>query len=461
MGTARSGAKSELGSPRLQAVELWLERLSAPFPIDRAEPPGVDGTESVSVLFILDNDFGELTTVMYLLLGQDCFRGARVLVSPRLYEKNHDALPGRLGLWTSEQDLIEAIHAERPRVIVFASAYLLPVHDLLSAEALARVLDVARRHRATVVTADPFLGLISQWSSRGLDQLISIDIPEAADERLTVLKRGADALLHRALAAVEEVVRPLPHLYPSHADLDTLAPATTDSRNVSFFNDALLLPSQLGVAAPNANDEPRAEDTPHWMFVISLADFQTQVMFVGATRFAAIVTRLLTQAAQLGRHAILLGPDPLCDLVKEALSRQRPPSTERIRLLSFCSFRQAMSLLLTAEHCFYWNVVSHSILMQLCNGRPVILFDRGHLVRALPALYERVIAWYYQGWEPPYLDHEASLSLAALADATASHARQRDDIVERFRRAPSPAALLRSLLSSASDVAQVGGSSAE
>jgi len=437
-----------LNSPKLRAVERWLELLSVCPALASGEHEASLDAGSERVLFILDNDFGELTTVLYLILGQACFRNARVLVSPRLYEKNQDALPGRLGLWTSEQELIEAIDATRPSVVVLASAYLLPVHGLLSVDALERLLEVARRQRALVVTADPFLGLISQWSSRGLDQLISIDIPEAADERLLLTKRGADALLHRALAAAERLLRPLPHLYPSHADLSAVTPTVTDRRNLCFFNEALLLPADLAAPASNHDGERRAR--PHWMFLLSLADFQTQVMFLGAARFAAIVAELLRQAAELGRHAVFLGPDPLCDLLKRVL-----PSSERIHLLTFCSFHRAMSLLLTAEYCFYWNVVSHTILMQLVNGRPIISFDRGHLVRAAPALYERVIAWYYQGWEPVYLDPEASLSLAALAEAGASHAQHRGDMLARFRRAPAPADLLRSLLSRA----QVAGSS--
>jgi hypothetical protein len=415
-----------VSSPRIDAVERWLERLAESLKMEDGDGAGR------AVLFILDNDFGELTTVLYLVLGQDCFRAARVLVPPHLFEKNQNALPGRMGLWTSERDLIEAIENLRPGVIVLASGYLFPVHGLLNVEALGRVLEAGRRERAVLVTADPFLGLISEWASQGLEQLISIDIPKTADPRLVAAKRGADALLHRELAAVEKLLRPLPHLYPSHPDLEHLTPAVTDGRNLGFFNEAMLVPPELA---------ERAEGTPHWMFVLSLVDFQTQVMFHGPVRFAALVARLLTQTTELGRQAVLLGPEPLCELLKPML-----PKTEQLQLLSFCSFRRVMSLLLTAEHCFYWNVVSHTLLMQLANGRPAILFDRGHLVRAVPALYPRVIAWYYQGWPPPYLDPEAELSLAAVAEAMSSHALCPDELLARYRRAPSPSELLCSLL---------------
>lgn len=412
--------------PAARAIENWLEALSA-------VPRDAGGRESGRALFVLDNDFGELTTVLYLLLGQDCFRDARILLSPRLHQHNHDVLPGRIGVWRSEQDLAAGIEAFRPKVVVFASAYLLPVHSLLTSEAIERLCALARRHDATVVTADPFLGLLSPWSGR-IEQLISIDIPESASESLRKVKRSADAMLHNALSATEKVLRDVPHLYPSHADMDGLETFPSDRRNLSFFNDALLLPPHIGEIQ---------RDESHWMFVISEADYATQAMFMGSAGFARIVASLLTQTAQLGRHAIFVGPAELVDLVSLSVAEG-----ERVHLVRYCSFHRFMSLLLSAEYTFYWNVVSHSILMQLWNGRPVILFNRGHLARAVRPIYDRVIAWYYQGWEPPYLDHNAALSLSVLEDAVAAHARQRNQIAERFRRAPSPASLLSYVSSS-------------
>lgn len=413
--------------PAARAVESWLETLSAGSRDD-------GGTASGRTLFILDNDFGELTTVMYLVLGQECFRDARILLSRRLHRNNHHALPGRTDEWTSEQDLAETIEAFRPTVVVFASAYLLPVHGLLTAEAIERLCALARRHNAVVLTADPFVGLLSRWSGR-LDQLISIAIPENAGERLRAVKRSADALLHNALSAAEGVLRDIPHLYPSHTDMDGLERFPTDHRNLSFFNKALLLP-------PHIQEIQR--DERHWMFVISETDYATQSMFLGSTEFTRIVANLLTQTARLGRHAVFVGPAELLDLVNVSVA-----SHERVHLLRYCHFHRFMALLLSAEYSFYWNVVSHSILMQLWNGRPVILFDRGHLARAVGPMYDRIIAWYYQGWEPPYLDHNAALSLSALEDAVAAHAQRRNQIAARFRRAASPAALFASLTESA------------
>jgi hypothetical protein len=431
-----------------RAIETWLEGLrtcagDGDAPADRED----------RTLFVLDNDFGELTTIMYLVLGQPCFRDARILASPRLYETNKDALPGRVALWKTEQDIAQAIDAFQPKVVVLASGYLLPIHRLLTTAAIARIRTDAERQGAVVVTADPFLGLVSQCPPEDLHRLISIDIPDTADANLVAAKKIGDALLHTALAEAEAVLRDTPHLYPSYTDMAGVKTHDTDARTLSFFNPALVVPNTLPTP-----DTPPAEgdDAPYWMFLISLVDYQTQCMFEGAEPFARIVADRLTEAVGLGRRAILLAPSELIYSLKALM-----PADGRIQLLTFCPFARAMSLLLAAEYCFYWNLVSHSIIMQLWNGRPIILFDRGHLARAIPAIHQRILAWYYQGWEPPYLDHKDTLSLAVLEAAVADHRRDRDQIVARYRRAPSPAAMIRALVEGGAGIASSPPISAE
>lgn len=424
-------------SSRVQAVEDWFEQLAfLRSPADCG--PEAESAPKRRVLFILDNDFGELTTVLYLVLGQPGFRHSTVLLSSHLFSKNRDALPGRLKRWRTEADLLQAIEAEKPHAVVLASGYLMPVHELLSSDAVARVCRRARDQGATVVTADPFLGLLSQPPEGGLPSLISIAIPEGASKELVAVKKLGDERLHTCLGAAEEVLREAPHLYPAFTRMDSMTAADSDRRNLSFFNDALLLPAEI-------NSTFASEDVPHWMFLISQVDYQTQCMFMGAMAFARRVARLLTEAARLGRRAIFLGPGELLELVHAELPSGE--ERERIHLLKFCAFRRAMAWLLTAEYCFYWNVVSHTILMQLWNGRPVVLLDRGHLARAIPTIYERVMAWYYQGWEPPYLDPEKPLTLDALEAAVAPHRERRDDLMARYRDAPSPSQLLETLTS--------------
>lgn len=423
---------------QVRQIRYWLESLAQLGLSSAKLNSDHELGDKPQILIVLDNDYGELTTLLYLVLGQPCFDKTRVLLSPRLYEKNRDALPARMQLWTTEQDLLDKMDELKPDLLILASAYLLPVHHLLSCAAIQRVCDAAAKMNVRVLTADPFLGLLSQCADTGIAKLISIDIPLNAGEQLANVKRQADEMLHRELAAAEKVLRPYSHLYPSFTDMQGLTTAHSDSRNTCFFNQSLLLPAELNVVQDDAQ--------PHWMFVISEVDFQTQAMFLGAVRFTATVANLLTQTAQLGRKAIFLGPAPMIDLLRATLDPNISTNTSNIYLLNFCAFERVMALLLSAEYSFYWNVVSHSILMQLWNGRPVILFNKGHLARAIPSIYPRVIAWYYQGWEPPYISQDEPLSLAVLAEVVSAHATKRGELMQRYQRAPSPQKLLDSLL---------------
>jgi hypothetical protein len=132
----------------------------------------------------------------------------------------------------------------------------------------------------------------------------------------------------------------------------------------------------------------------------------------------------------------------------EALGR-RLPTIEGVDLLAHCSFNQFTSLLLSAEHAFYWNVLSHSLLIRLFNGLPTVVFDRGHLIRNVPAMYPRVVQWYYQGWEPPLIDHREPLTPASVAAWTEPYRQHLPRIRERFRRAPTPEAMVAQVLGAA------------
>jgi len=422
-----------MNNPGTLAIERWLHALST--------CPASD-TGGHRVLFILDNDFGELTTVLYLVLGQPCFHNTRVLASPRLHATNEDALPGRVSLWKTEKDIFEVFGTYRPQVIVLASGYLLPVHRLLTVQGIERIRDYAEREGALLITTDPFLGLISEAAGRPLDDLISIDIPKTANATLIAGRDMGNRLLRTGLAEAERVLRSVPHLYPAPTDRDGIPTSGAGCRNLAFFNEALVLPAEM-LRKPSPGDAPAdsGDARPCWMFVIALADYQTQCMFEGPEGFAQIVADRIADAVRLGRRAILLGPDELIQALSPIL-----PALDDIVLLRFCSFTRAMSLLLSAEYCFYWNLVSHSIIMQLWNGRPVILLDGGHLARAMPAIRERIVAWYYQGCEPTCLDHKAGLSLPVLREAVSRYEQAPHSVIARYRRAPSPAALLDSLL---------------
>jgi len=423
-------------APVVFRVERWIEQLLTAPSASGPEP------DRAGLLFVLDNDYGELTTLMYLVLGRELAARSTVLLPGRLIDSNADALPGRTRPYASIDDVLQAVDAAKPAVVFLCSGYLFSIHELFTLDDLARLVDALRARGCRVVTADPFLGMLSLQDPK---TLVAIHIPEQSEEldidEMRRVKEVQDERLQSHFTRSEQIFRDCAHLYPAFCDVpgDGIATAgETDVRNISFFNDALVCP-ELGPG----EDEPHAR--PHWLFILSRTDYETQTMFEGA-RFSDIVAARLVDALAAGRHPILIAPD---ELVQSVASRM--PTVEGVDILTFCPFNRMISLLLTAEHAFYWNVVSHSILIRLFNKRPVVLFDRGHLVRNVTAMLPRVLQWYYQGWVPEFRDHRTPLTLETVTAWTASYRSEADAIYDRFRRAPTPEAMVEMILASGVD----------
>src|SRR5581483_7723127 len=136
-----------------------------------------------------------------------------------------------------------------------------------------------------------------------------------------------------------------------------------------------------------------ASVAPHWLFILGGPDCDIQLAYHGDA-FVDIVSGKLVETLTAGRHPILIGPKEFVDKLIP-----RMPTAEGIDILSQCPFTQFYSLLLSAEHAFYWNLVSHSLLIRLYNQLPIVQFDPGHLLRSAPAIHDRIVRWYYQGWE--------------------------------------------------------------
>jgi Flp pilus assembly protein TadD len=418
-------------APVVFRVERWLEQLATAASLPGPEP------DRAGLLFVLDNDYGELTTLMYLVLGRELASRSTVLLPGRLIESNADALPGRTRPYASIEDVLQAVDAAKPAVVFLCSGYLFSIHELFTLEDLARLVDALLSRGCRVVTADPFLGMLSLQDPK---TLVAIHIPEQCEEfdidEMRRVKEVQDERLQSHFTRSEQIFRDCAHLYPAFCDLPLGGIATagkTDVRNISFFNEALVCP-ELGPG----EDEPDAR--PHWLFILSRTDYETQTMFEGS-RFSDIVAGRLVDALAAGRHPILIAPD---ELVRSVASRM--PTVEGVDILTFCPFKRMISLLLSAEHAFYWNIVSHSILIRLFNKRPVVLFDRGHLVRNVTAMLPRVLQWYYQGSVPEFRDHREPLTLETVTAWTAKYRSEADAIYDRFRRAPTPEAMVEALL---------------
>src|SRR5262249_55436140 len=148
---------------------------------------------------------------------------------------------------------------------------------------------------------------------------------------------------------------------------------------------------------------------PLWVFVVASRDYELQAAYDGKEGFARLLVAKLEDAIACGRHPVLIAPYSCVRSIVAHVEARGVLPLDRVTLMTLLSFRRFSALLLGAEYVFYWNALSHSMFMRLFNEQPTFLFDRGHLVRNVTPLYEQIVRWYYQGWEPVYLDSRQPL----------------------------------------------------
>src|SRR5262249_49340562 len=121
--------------------------------------------EDARLLFIIDNDFGELTMASLFVIGNLWASRTTFLLPPRLFAINHDSLPVRTLPSSSYKDLYREIDDNKPDVVFLFSGYLLPAHQLVSLPILADLVRHVRSLKCAVVTSDPFWGLLADEDS--------------------------------------------------------------------------------------------------------------------------------------------------------------------------------------------------------------------------------------------------------------------------------------------------------
>jgi tetratricopeptide (TPR) repeat protein/glycosyltransferase involved in cell wall biosynthesis len=415
-------SRSDTG-PLVARVEKWIHELG------HAKKPAKGG--KTRLLFVLDSDYGELTTVMYLLLGQSLRNESMLLLPSRLYVTNRDSLEGRTRPYTSQTDILKAIDREKPEIVFLCSAYLFTIHNLVPLKELPAFVRAIRNKGCQVVTADPFLGTLSKVTP----SRVSIGIPDNASEQLQRIKVIQDQRLMEHFSKSFQALKDLVHLYPAYTGSrdKRKSPIIPEIKTTSFCNPELLLPADIQQAEKRRRKR-------HWFFMIASRDYETQVIFHGKEWFIDVLVGKLEQAQRAGRHIVFVGP---YDCVQTLIGRLTV--TDSVTLMSFCSFQRFTSLLLTAEYAFYWNSLSHSMLLRLLNKAPVFQFDKGHLVRNVKPLYKRIVDCYYQGWEPIYLDQEKELDPENLKRLAAEYQKAAERVSVLLQRAPSPVEMIQGL----------------
>jgi hypothetical protein len=370
------------------------------------------------LLFVLSNDHGELFNAMYFVLGTGL--RASFLLPPRLFALNAQGFPYPVAPYRSAEDVLAAVEAERPDLVMLFSGYLFVINRILDFGAQADLIAALRARGVRAATTDPSVGVLSRVG------------PETFDPR----NPGRDWLTYLC-PQIHDLLREVPHLY--------LAPEVdTDVRREAFFNPAIS-PDAEGrarIAASLREWQPIDASQPRWLFVLSPEDLEVQASLHGAERFAGTLMDRLADAAAAGRQPVLVGP-------RELVARLRASgrSFGGLVALGTCNFTLFMRLLYEAEHVFYWNTFSASIVARAVSRLPLFLFDRGHLVRAMPVFAEVATRHFYPGCTLPLLAPDAPLDPEQLVElAQRQVAELWDPVWANLSRGSHPEAVVARLL---------------
>lgn len=393
------------------------------------------------LLFVVDNDFGALGVVMYLLHGQPLAARATVLLPRRAHELHAAGLAVATLPYESLRDILEVVDNDPPDAVLLFSGYLMARQGLLSIRELRHLVRRLRRRGCAVATSDPSLGTFPRMAEgpvavrtgaipralkRGLGRL-----PWLHDPLRRVLDLAADRRLRRHVRQVSEILADVPHVYPA-----AVGALEGTSPRLRFYNPAYIR-GDRGALEGGARPQ-------RWLFVLAQYDLHYQEEKYGRERFVDLVAGRLGEALAAGKQPTFIGPAAMVD----ALSA-RFPAGSGVTLLGRCAFAEFDRRLFDAEVAFYWQIFSTSAFVRLWNGLPVFSFDAGHTAHFSSALREAGLEHYFMGESPRYLDIERPLDPLAIAAS-------REGFLESARRAaarlaglPTPRAMADALIDAA------------
>ena len=358
--------------------------------------------EGRRILAVVSSDFGELGTAMYMFEATGI--SAQLLLPARLHQQNTQLAPHTVSVYGSAAQLLEKIRDYRPQLLLLMSG----VNGLLSMEELQLILQQARAMEISVATTDPMLG---------------VPLSEETFHPLGWTKE----MCQRA-AAMQTCLQEVHHLY--------MSPVPGSHFVHSFFNPGVVISKaqQLALRADLQQGTLNLA-SPHWLFVISNTDYQLQCALHGRLAFDDMLLEKMQQSLGANRQPVLLAPTEACQSLRGRVS-------ENAILLPFCGYEQFRTLLITAEHVFYWNVMSNSVLVRIVNGGTVFFMDAGHLARYIPSLVPLAMQSYYANAQLPMLDLQHVLEAGELAQRALVQPKTFAPARAALQSLPSPEALL-------------------
>ncbi|CAA0098142.1 Uncharacterised protein [Halioglobus japonicus] len=403
-------------------------------------------TRSPRLLFILNNDYGELGLAMYFLQGRNLASTTTLLLPPRLYSKNKDTLPGKTYSYDSIDDILCTVDETEPDIVFLFSGYILPLHQIISLEETEALVQLLSDRNCKVVTSDPFFGIFSQLDPAEANapealQLFETEIIKDQPWPYRLSTTFGNMRILKQFARASHIIRNTTHLYYTRTHPDD-EPIEVGTDNVTFFNPSLVRDGDTSADTTSGNAASESADDRHWLFILGSVDYDLQTSFYGEERFIDILQKKLEQTLQAGRRPVFLAPDECVQKL-----RSRAPVHARKDLLTFCAYEDFNARLLNAEYVFYWNLASYSTFLRVINGLPMFMFDEGHLARHVKPMHERMVRWYYQNWTPPSLNQHEALDADALEDLASTYKKETDVIVKNLRELPPPEQVIQELFS--------------
>lgn len=381
------------------------------------------------LLFVVSGAYGDLSLAVAFLVGQELSSNAALALPPRLYELNHQTLPIPVHRYASSDDILAA--ASGAAIVVFVSAYGLPIERVVSPDGLGLLIQRLRANGCRVATTDPFLGSASTVTAAQIRGMLP---PGGSLLDRIVYRRGARRIvtsLNAASVALHDVV----HLYP--APTEAIA-RVGGLRRMSFFNPRLVQDDPVWDAPP-AGSSPGA--LPTWLFVLAPNDLAIQQRKWGHGDFLRRLGRMFQCAYEAGRRPVLIAPGSLLDELAAD-----PGQPAAVDLVPFASYREFSARLRAAEYAFYWNLFSCSAYaLRLARKRPVLYFDQGHVAQFGAVIYQDAVQCYFGGYQPTQRQH-GELRAEELPELAREQRRAVDGLIAYWRQSLTPREVVDAML---------------
>ncbi|MGV8932433.1 MAG: hypothetical protein ACOH1R_10055 [Luteimonas sp.] len=379
----------------------------------------------MKILMIVSRDYGELGNAMYFLERTPLATAPVLMLPGGMKEPGLAAKDFDIRRYDSLKDIQAVVRETEPDAVLLFSGYLLAIGRHFSLLHALQLLLFLRRRGTTVLTSDPFIGMIRSPLSLDFSVVLASQpgmgpgLPRIVVVLLSKVLSLRIYLMYRAL-------RDVCHVYP--APIQETSPGRPRLQ-LNYFNPELERASQAQAEI--------ACGKPVWVFTLSRIDCLIQSRRHGSDFIEQLAARLIEVAAS-GRRAVLVGTPELAAQLRPML-----PTDADISLRGEESYSLYTTTLMAAEYAFFWNYFSFSIIHRVIASRPVFFFDEGHMVDILPGLSHEGIRSFYGGWRPPLRSLSDPLRAETLAADALDVQTQFAAITARLRSGMTPLALLQ------------------